>query len=171
MINWLDQNSLRRKIGGSLLLAIGLIFLFFLSKNAVRDIPIWFFGESVSGEIEESWYELIEENKGELSFTYFVSYSFIAPNGEKLIGSTGLSAQEWSGLSVGDEIIVVYSSLNPEINRIDDSRFVPLLLCSYLPFVVLTWFFLTNGWNILYAEFKKPETEDWIVEKKLDPEN
>ena len=69
-------------------------------------------------------------------------------------------------LSAGEDLIVVYSSLNPENNRIDDSRFVPLLFCSYLPFVVVTWFLLVSGWKLLYAEFKKPDDDLWVVEPK-----
>ncbi|MEN8242730.1 MAG: DUF3592 domain-containing protein [Chloroflexota bacterium] len=160
-------DSLGRKIAGFVLLLVGLVFLFFVLRNTVRDFPIWFFGQSVSGVVDETWYEMVEENAGEMSFTYFVSYHFTAPNGETHTNSSRLSAQEWMALSSSGEVIVVYSSLNPENNRIDDSRFIPLLFCSYLPFVAATWFFLTNGWKLLYAEFKEPDEELWVVEKKV----
>lgn len=166
MFKFNEYSSLTKKISGGLLLTIGLIVSFILIRNIIRDFPIWFFGERVVGIVEESWYELVDENAGELTFTYYVRYNFDGPEGEEFTGSSRLGAQEWMGLSPGTEVIVMYSSLNPENNRIDDSRFMPMLLCSYVPFVIIAWFLVVNGWKILYRQFKKTEPDFWVLEEK-----
>jgi hypothetical protein len=169
MINFPDLNSLGKKIAGFLLLAVGLAVFIILIQNTIKDFPIWFFGESVEGVVEETWYELLgEDTAGELAFQYFVRYSFTAPNGETITGSTSLSAQEYSALNEGGEVLIVYSSLNPANNRVDDSRFKPLLLCSYIPFIILSWFGLVMGWRLLSSEFKKFETAPWAADKKAN---
>lgn len=158
MVDTAKYHSLPKKTAGFVLLAIGLLFLIILLRNIVHDFPIWFFGRRVPGVVEETWYEVIEESDaGELSFKYFMRYSFTTPNGETLEGSTSLAAQEWSALSEGSEVPIVYSPFNSLNNRLDDSRFVPLLLCAYIPFIFITWFSLATGWNLLSEAFRKPE--------------
>ena len=157
-----NDNSLGKKIAGILLFAIGLTFLIFLLKDASKDIPIWLFGRNVTGVVEEKWYELIEENNaGELSFEYFMGYSFTTPQGERMTGSSRLSAQEWVMYTEGGEVDVIYTSFNPANNRVDDSRFRPLLICSYIPFALVIWFCLIWGWNMLSEEFRKVRPVPW----------
>ena len=154
----LRDDSVGKKIVGIVIFAFGLIFCFLLLKNAATDFPIWVFGRQTTGVVEKKWYELIEENNaGELSFNYFISYRFTSPNGESLFGSTRLSAQEWMTHKEGGEVGIIYASFNPSINRVDDSRFRPLLACSYIPFILIVWFSLVWGWNILSEEFRRVE--------------
>ncbi|MGD2027600.1 MAG: hypothetical protein PVI99_07270 [Anaerolineales bacterium] len=169
MSNFSTEKSLGKILGGLALLVLGLSFSFLVIKNTITDFPIWFFGDSVLGVVDEKWYEITsEEDAEELTFKYFARYNFISPDGEKITGSTSLSAQEWSALINGGAVRVVYSPLNPENNRIDDSRFRPLLLCSYIPFLILSIFFVVQGWNLLSGEFKKRESVPWRVEQKED---
>ena len=148
------DNSVGKKIAGSVLFAFGLIFCFLLVKNAAKDFPIWIFGRQTTGVVEKKWYELVgENNAGELSFNYFLSYKFTTPNGKALSGSTTLSAQEWMDHEESGEVDIIYASFNPSINRVDDSRFRPLLACSYIPFILIVWFSLVWGWNIISEEF------------------
>lgn len=163
-----EYNSLGKKIGGFILFGLGLLLLVLLIIYSLRDFPIWFIGKHVPGIVEETGYEVIKENKGELSFTYSVTYTFIGPNGETITGNSSLAAQEWSALSAGQEVEVVYSPLDPSNNRIDDSRYLSILLCSYVPIIFLCWLLLYAGWNILYAEFKNYEPAPWIVKKGED---
>jgi hypothetical protein len=164
MIDFSNSNPVLKKLAGFVLLIIGLAFFYLLVRNTITDFPIWFFGRNVSGVVEEKWYELIEqENSAEFAADYFISYRFTAPDGEIFSGSMKMAAQEWSAYVEGAEIPIVYSPLNPANNRVDDSRFMPLMLCAYLPFIIAIWFCLKTGWNILSEEFKKIESDPWIV--------
>ena len=49
------------------------------------------------------------------------------------------------GLEKGGSINIVYFSLYPSHNRIDDSRFVPALACAYVPFLFFFAFAATVG--------------------------
>lgn len=160
MLDFSNFPPIVKKAAGILILLIGLFFFGLLIRNTVRDFPIWFFGESATGVVEEKWYELISsENSNEFAANYFLSYSFKDAEGKRLTGSTSFSALEWGGFVEGDPIPIIYSSLNPKNNRVDDSRFLPLMLCSYIPFIFIVWFCLTTGYNILSAEFIKPKEE------------
>jgi hypothetical protein len=162
--------SLPNLIGGLILFVIGLALFGLFINLAVKDFPIWIFGQKVTGVVEEKGYELIEENAGELSFTYYVNYSFITNNGESLSGTSSLSALEWSALVEGDDIVIVYSPFNPDNNRIDDSRYLSLFLCSYVPFILIIWFLLKQGWNLLYREIKQPEPLPTLEVKQVKQE-
>ena len=152
----LRDDSVGKKIVGFVIFAFGLILCILLIKNAAKDFPIWVFGRQTTGVVEKKWYELVgENNAGELAFDYFLSYKFASPNGETLTGSTSLAAQEWMAHEEGGEVDIIYASFNPSINRVDDSRFRPLLACSYIPFILIVWFSLVWGWNILSEEFKR----------------
>jgi hypothetical protein len=169
MIDFSNSNPLVKKIAGFVLLIIGLAFFVLLVRNTINDFPIWFFGRSAAGVVEEKWYELIEQdNSNEFAADYFVRYRFTTPDGEVLSGSTQMAAQEWSAYVEGAEILIVYSPINPANNRVDDSRFIPLLLCAYIPFIFVIWFCLKTGWNILSEQFKKIEPEPWFVENKTN---
>jgi hypothetical protein len=162
-----NQHSIWRKIAGIGFLVLGMSIAVLLLISAYADFPLWVLGKIRGGVVEEKWYELIEENDvGELSFNYFVSYSFSTPEGKTFKGSSQLSAQEWSALVEGGEVMVVYNQFNPSNNRIDDSRFRPLLICSYLPLIFLAWLLLTQGWEIITSEFFVSRPELWRLEKK-----
>lgn len=157
-----NMDSLGRKILGFILLSTGVIGLFFISYNMIRDFPIWFFGHEVTAVVEETILELDEENAaGEMSFKYYVRYQFTTLDGDTVTGMSKLGIQEWSSLSEGNEISVVYSPIDSTNNRMDDSQYMPMMLCAYFPFMILIWFVLAKGWKMLSAEFKKPESHPW----------
>ena len=122
-----------------------------------QDFTIWFFGREVTGVVDELWYEFLGEEAGVQEYDYFVNYTFTDKAGQKLQGTTELSLLEWSVFREGMEVTVVYSPFNPAINRLDDSRFVPLLFCSYLPVAIIIWLTLMFGWRLFVGEVKKPE--------------
>lgn len=169
MFDFANSHPIFKKITGFVLLALGLTFLILFIRNTITDFPIWFFGRSVSGVVEEKWYELIEqENSNDFAADYYLSYRFTAPEGEIISGSTRLAAEEWSAYVEGDEIAIVFSPIDTSNNRVDDSRFVPLLICAYIPFIFAIWFCLSTGWKILSDEFKEIESEPWIVGKNAN---
>ena len=91
------------------------------------------------------------------TYDFFVDYSFEANDGETYVGTTELSVSEYGMFNEGGDVLVVYSPLNPTNNRIDDSRFVPLLFCSYLPVLLMIWLTLMYGWRLIAGEVKRPE--------------
>jgi hypothetical protein len=44
---------------------------------------------------------------------------------------------------------VVYFPLYPQHNRIQESRFISVLACAYVPLVILAWAALGVGWYLL----------------------
>ena len=164
-----NRNSLGRKTIGFVMLALGILLVILLAINAFTDFPLWIVGKTVDGVVEEKWYELIDENEaGELTFTYHLRYSFTTADGEKIEGISDLSAYEWSALIEEGRVRVVYSSFDPSNNRVDDSRFRPLLICAYVPFIFITWIFLSQGWEILSGEFVLNKSDLWRLEKRED---
>jgi hypothetical protein len=165
-----NLDSLGKKIAGVLLLVLGITVAVLLAINAFQDLPLWVLGKTVDGVIEEKWYELIEpeegDESGELTFTYHLRYSFTTPEGERLEGVSSLSAYEWSALVEGGKVRVVYSSIDPGNNRVDDSRFRPMLACMYIPFAFLAWLFLSQGWELLTEEIVLNKVDLWRIEKK-----
>jgi hypothetical protein len=67
------------------------------------------------------------------------------------------------GLEKGGSINVVYFSLYPSHNRIDDSRFVPALACAYIPFLFVCAFAAILGWRLARPLLAgtEPETTGW----------
>jgi hypothetical protein len=165
MIDFSHYPPFIKRLAGVFLLVVGLAFLALLINNIVTDFPIWFFGQHVNGVVEEKWYELIEqENSNEFAADYFLRYRFTDADGKIISGSAQMGAEEWSAYVEGMEVPIVYSPLSSSNNRVDDSRFMPLLLCAYIPFIIAIWFSLNQARNILSEGFKKPETNSWIVE-------
>jgi hypothetical protein len=165
MIDFSHYPPYVKRIAGVVLLIVGLVFFALLIRNTVTDFPIWFFGQHTTGVVEEKWYELIEqENSNEFAADYFLSYRFTDANGQIISGNSQMAAEEWSAYVEGREIPIVYSPLSSANNRVDDSRFVPLLLCAYIPFIIVIWFSLKQAWGILSEWLKKNETDSWVVE-------
>lgn len=154
-----------KKIVGFALLAVNLILLGVMIKLAARDFPIWFFGEISTGIVEDKWYDLLEQESNEFNANYFLQYSFEAPDGSEYTGSTQMSAIEWSAQSIGDPITITYAPSNPANNRVDDTRFVPLMLCSYIPVFILIWILTSSGISLLKDAFEKPEEKPWLTDK------
>ena len=160
------NRSFWKIIAGLVILTLGILLSVFLIKFSISDVSIWVFGKTVYGVVDEKGYELVDETAGELTFTYHAEYSFRTDDGERFTGITSLSAQEWSALIEGGDVKIVYSPFDPSNNRIDDSRFVPLLMCSYIPIILIAWFLLIQGWNLLYGEFKNAKEPHWSDERQ-----
>lgn len=132
-----------RRIIGFIIFGIGAILTILLLQTLWSDLPVWFFGRQVSATIVKKWWEDLYDD--EMNPVYFFGYEFTADNGEVYTGSSRVPDSEWISYSEGREIKVKYSPLNPADNRLDDSRFIPYLICSYIPFILICWFSLTAG--------------------------
>jgi hypothetical protein len=139
-----------KAVAGALLVLFGLVCLAVVLVSLARDLPIWVLGRRTQAEVLETWLEQTRSNdEGELSFEYFVRYQFTTSRGRVLTSVSTIGVNEWSGLEQGDLIIVVYFPPYPAHNRLDDSRFVPIYACTYVPTVVLGWAGLVFGWRLL----------------------
>jgi hypothetical protein len=170
----LYRYPLLRTLVGSVLLTIGAGCLIFIVVNLATDLSIWALGRRTSAEVVTAWVEeTSEEDATEQTFEYFVRYRFSTSSGEVFTRTTRIGVQEWGGLGMGGpvgaiyqeqrkvpthgvgsleggvSVAVVYFPLYPAHNRLDDSRFVPLLACTYVPLVALSWAGLTAGRNLL----------------------
>jgi hypothetical protein len=152
----------------------GLGCLTFLVVNVITDFSIWILGRRTTAEVVAAWVEeTSEENATEKTFEYFVRYRFSTPSGKVFSRTARVGVQEWGGLGMGGPVgaiyqeqrnvpthgvgslergipvAVVYFPLYPAHNRLDDSRFVPLLACTYVPLIGLSWAGLAAGRNLL----------------------
>ena len=131
------------------LLALGLIAAWGLCVNLSRDLSLWVLGRRVTAEVVDSWYDateyFTESGNREVEMRYFVRYAFTTPRGKTFFGTSELGAYEWSSSPVGAEIDVIYFVLYPSHNRLDDTRFIPVLLVAYFPLAALAFFGLGGG--------------------------
>jgi hypothetical protein len=65
------------------------------------------------------------------------------------------------GLMSAAEVDVVYFPLYPAHNRLEESRFVPLLACTYVPFLALAGMALLAGRRLLVDN---PARERWQID-------
>ncbi len=65
------------------------------------------------------------------------------------------------GLMSASEVDVVYFPLYPAHNRLEESRLVPLLACTYVPFLALAGLALVGGRRLLADN---PRPDPWQIE-------
>lgn len=139
-----------KTILGVVLLAIGVVGLGLLLYSLVMDLSIWVLGRHTEAEVMELSVERTSANEeGELTFDYFVRYRFSTPTGQVVVDTSQLDVREWGSLTEGGPLDVVYFPLYPQHNRIEESRFVSVLACAYVPLFVLVWAAVGAGWYLL----------------------
>lgn len=142
-----------KRIGGVFLLAVGLFFIGATFYYGAKDIPLWVFGKQTKAEVVDLWVEQLNQLEGreggELQFSYNVKYQFTTPNRRVIINNTKAGPMEWSGMWEGQQIDIVYFPLYPNLNRLDDSRWVFFLGCTYIPLIVISIIGLRVGWYML----------------------
>lgn len=147
------KTPIMKRISGVLLLAIGIVFLAATLYYASKDFPLWIFGRQTKAEVVELWVEQVnqleERQDGELQFSYNLKYQFTTPNGRVIIKNTTASATEWSGMSEGTEVDILYFPLYPGLNRLDDTRWAFFLSCTYIPLIIISFIGLRVGWYML----------------------
>jgi hypothetical protein len=153
----LEDSPWLRTLVGVLLLLVGLACLAFVAVSLGKDVAIWFLGQHTTAEVEDLWVEQIGDNQeGELQFNYLVRYHFAVPGGEVITRTVRLDVREWSTLTEGGPLAVIYFPLYPGLNRLEDARFIPLLVCSYVPIALLGWLGLSLGWYLLRPRGTRP---------------
>lgn len=142
--------SVGKTVVGGLLLILGLLCFGLLIYGLVTDLSLWVLGRRTVAEVVDLWVERTSESDAqELTFEYFVSYRFSTPGGKVTNSSSRLDVREWGALELGGDVMVVYFPLFPQHNRVDESRFVPMLACAYVPLLVVAWASLGAGWYLL----------------------
>lgn len=157
MLKALKRISFGNLIGGLLLAALGVGLLIVFVNFSYKDFSIWFFGKEVTGMVEKTYYVQTGEADGVRTYEYYIDYFFTAQDGETYQGTTELSISEYGMFREGGDVKVLYSPVNPSINRVDDSRFMPILFCSYIPVFIIVLLLLINGWRLVSGEIVKPE--------------
>jgi hypothetical protein len=147
---FLQERPLGNLLLGALLTLVGIVGLLIIAYYLVQDVSIWVFGRHAEAEVLDLWVEQTNQvEEGELTFQYFVKYAFMIPSGEIFVGSSTVAGLEWGALSIGGPIDIVYFALYPAHSRLDESRFVSVLACAYVPLLTLTWVCLAIGWYLL----------------------
>jgi hypothetical protein len=47
--------------------------------------------------------------------------------------------------------------INPTHARLEEGRFIPILLCSYLPLALVGWVGLRGGWHLIRSVYSVPQ--------------
>lgn len=141
---------MKLRITGYFFLILGGVLSVLLVQSLRHDVPIWFFGQKVPATIEETYWGDLNldgenRNRDARNLEYYFKYQFTTSKGEIIIGTSKVTEEDFLIYYPGSEIMIKYSSLNPSENRIDDSRFVPFLLCTYIPFILICLFILVAG--------------------------
>ncbi len=150
----MGQNRIVKIVFGALLLIIGLGAAGFTLTNLAEDLSLWIFGRKTTGYVTDRTAECTggEDGEGEMTCEYFIQYEFLASSGEVITRTTGVAAQEWTsigGPEQGSPVAVIYFPPYPQHNRLDDTRYIVLLLLGYLPFAVIGGGALWGGWHLL----------------------
>lgn len=144
------------RIIGILLIAGGLVLTFLVTKDLWHDLPIWFNGTTTRAVIteqvydehyDEDWHNYIGEY--DVFSVYYLTYEFTTEDGEVFTGKSKTPGEQWAYLSPGKGVMIRYSNSDPTNNRLDDSPYVPFLLCAYVPFFILSAFVLVAGKELL----------------------
>jgi hypothetical protein len=147
---FLEDRPLGRTLAGALMLLVGLVFLTIVVYYLAQDVSLWFLGRRTVGEVLTLGVERTSENtEGELTFKYWVKYRFTTPGGQVIIDTSTADVREWAALAEGGPVAIVYFPLYPAHNRLDESRFISVLACAYLPLLLVTWASLGVGWYLL----------------------
>ncbi|MCB2180219.1 hypothetical protein KQH54_03770 [bacterium] len=139
---------MKLKIAGFIVLLIGAVFSIFTLKSLWHDVPVWFFGRQATAVIEDKWWEDYEMDKGDRAtyyLKYYFKYTFSTTKGEVITGTSKVTEDEYMGYAPGGELVIKYSIFNPNVNRVDDTRFVPFLVCSYIPVILICAFLIIAG--------------------------
>ena len=152
-----------RVLVGALLLLAGLLCLAFVLYSLGRDISVWVLGRPVEAEVVElSVVRTSGSEEQEMTFDYYVTYRFTTPGDRSIVNRVKAGVREWGALNEAGPVSVVYFPLYPAHNRLDDSRFVSLLACSYLPLMVASWAALGVG---LYLIQPGGIRESWFADR------
>jgi len=173
ILAWGRPTVAQRSVGGLVMLA-GLAMLAFVALNLGQDASLWLFGRRTEAQVVGKWIERdAREGEGDPIFRYYLRYRFQTPDGQEVTGVSRMAAQEWSAVehtgsvdvlspdtggildgSVGaidgaGSVDVVYFPAYPAHNRLDESGFVAVVACAYVPLIALGCTGLAAGRRLL----------------------
>jgi hypothetical protein len=141
-----------------MLLLVGLAAAAFVFGSLAADLSLWLLGRRTAATVVDQWAERVgEQEEGELTFRYFVRYEFTAPGGRVITKTSPLSVLEWGAMETGGTVSVIYFPLYPSHTRLEEARFIPILLCSYLPLALVGWVGIRGGWDLIRSVFSVPQ--------------
>ena len=141
-----------------ILLLVGLAAAAFVLGSLAADLSLWLLGRHASATVVDQWTERVGElEEGELTFRYFVRYEFTAPGGQVITKTSPLSVLEWGAMETGGPVSAIYFPLYPAHTRLEEGRFIPILLCSYLPLALVGWGGLSGGLHLIRSVFSVPQ--------------
>jgi hypothetical protein len=152
--SFLDKvHSLGRALAGTALLVFGLAGFLFVAINLARDASLWILGRHTTAEVIASRIEeTAAANPEDIVFHCSIAYQFKTPQGQVFTRTARVSANEL--VDVGTTVPIVYFPLYPDHNRLDESRYVPLLACAYVPLVLLCLGVVGAGWHVIRPRAK-----------------
>ena len=145
---------MKMRIVGVIVLIIAALLTFLVVRSMAYDLPVWLFGIKANAVIEDKWWQdpELESKKQDnvvLYLDYYFQYRFTTTEGQEIVGASKVTEDEYMAFQPGSEIAIKYSRFNPENNRVDDSRFVPFMICSYIPFILMCAFTIIAGKEML----------------------
>ena len=162
-----------RQLAGALVMGVALALLAFAVLNLAQDASLWFLGRRIEAQVVGIWIEQDADATAEApTFRWFIRYQFETPHGRVVTGVSRVSPWELSALGLtgpidtvsagenasrqaegtiedGGRVDVVYLPAYPAHNRLDDSRFMPVLACAYVPLMLLAGAGLVLGRSYL----------------------
>jgi hypothetical protein len=201
-MNSLEEHPSLKRGMGLLLLVMGIALLAFLLFALGKDLSLWIFGRSATAQVVDAWAKATNSgDQEELTFHYYVRYRFTTPEGQAIVSTKSVSAQEWVGVGHGSrgqggvdfysgeaegpvppvyqeqehlsefaeggiasaaEVPIIYFPLYPAHNRLEESRFVPLLACTYVPLLVMAGLALIGARELLRTD---PTQDHWEIQQ------
>jgi hypothetical protein len=156
-------------------MGVGLALLAFAVLNLAQDASLWVLGRRTEAQVVGMWIEQDAEGRAEApTFRWFIRYQFKTPGGRVVTGVSRVSAKELAALGHTGPVDVVYQGEDsrhrsggtiedggwvnvaylpayPAHNRLDESRFVPVLACAYVPLILVGCAGLAAGRALLQS--------------------
>jgi hypothetical protein len=150
-----------RQLVGALVTGLGLALMAFVVLNLAQDGSLWILGRHTEAQIVGMWVEQdVDESDDTPACRWFVRYRFTTPGGRAVTGVSRVSARELASLGHSGPVDIVYAGENappgdggaiedggwvhvvylplyPAHNRLDESRYVPVLACAYVPLILV----------------------------------
>jgi len=172
-LTW-GRPTVAQRLVGALVMVAGLAMMAWVALNLGQDASLWFFGRRTEAQVVGKWIERdAHAGEGNPTFRYYLRYRFQTPDGQVVTGVSRMAGQEWSAVehpgsvdvlspeeggtlkgSVGardgaGSVDVVYFPAYPTHSRLDESRFVAVVACAYVPLIGLGCTGLAAGRRLL----------------------
>jgi hypothetical protein len=169
-----ERAGLVRQSAGVLVLVTGLALLTLVLFYLVQDASLWVLGRRTTAQVVGMWIEQDAKARTEApAFRWFIRYQFRTRDDRVVAGVSRVSATEWAAMghsgpvevvydaeggsaegeageiADGGHVAIVYFPAYPAHNRLDESRFAPILACAYVPLILFGCVGLVAGRSLL----------------------